>query len=124
MVRTSGGFRHRGSKWAEHPTGEGRTEALRVGFDGDLKLELHGSQVTSDAGLLPYRGLDDALGLTAMALGVPYDWRTGKSTQHTMTALLRQTVFSGLAGYEDTNDAERLSVNPAMRYGPRRPGKA
>jgi hypothetical protein len=49
-----------------------------------------------------------------MAGGPLHDWRTGNNTQHTMVALLRQSIFSRLAGCEDTNDAERLSVDPTM----------
>ena len=95
--------------------GEGKKQALRVSFDGRLKLEFHGANITSDAGLLVYRELDDALELTVRSGGLLDDWRTGKNTQHSLVALLRQSIFSRLAGYEDTNDAERLAVDPTMR---------
>jgi hypothetical protein len=95
--------------------GETSKDALKVNFDHKLRLEFHGTKVTSDAGLLAYRELDEALGLTAMTEAEFYDNRKGKNTRHNITALLRQSIYSRLAGYEDTNDAERLSVDPAIR---------
>ena len=65
-----------------HPEGESDHGPLRPLFDRRLKLEFHGSRVTSDAGLLAYRELDDALGLTALAGGVVADSRTGKKGWH------------------------------------------
>src|SRR5262249_37443321 len=97
------------------PMGDSHKDPLRVHFDRQIKLEFHGSTVTSDAGLLSYRELDDALGLTCTAASGLRDTRTGQNKQHTLTALLRQSIYSRLAGYEDVNDAERLCLDPALR---------
>jgi Transposase DDE domain group 1 len=98
------------------PTDESTSAPLRLDFDRRLKLEFHGSVITSDAGLLAYRELDNTLGLTGMAGDVLVDVRTGKNGRHLFVSLLRQSVFGRLAGYEDVNDAERLCRDPAMRW--------
>jgi hypothetical protein len=68
--------------------GDRRQQALRVQFDGKLKLEFHGAKITSDAGLLPFRELDEAFRLTEKGSTVSSDPRPGKNTQRTMPALL------------------------------------
>jgi len=98
-----------------NPTGETESGALRLDFDRRLTLQFRGSVVTSDAGLLACRELDDALGLTALAGEMLADARTGKNGRHALVGLLRQSVFGRLAGCEDVNDAERLRHDPAMR---------
>jgi hypothetical protein len=90
------------------PTGDADKGALRLDFDRRLLLQFRGSAITSDAGLLPYRELDDAVGLTDAGAGTLADARTGKNGRHRLAGLLRQSVFGRLAGYEDVNDAERL----------------
>ena len=95
--------------------GERKKPPLRVDFDRGIKLEFHGATVTSDGGLLVYRELDEALQLTHMAFEVLNETRTGLNTQHHLQALLRQSVYSRLAGYEDVNDADRLCQDPTMR---------
>jgi len=98
------------------PTGEAERNALRLDFDRRLMLQFRGSTITSDAGLLAYRELDDALHLTDTAADKLADARTGKNGRHRLAGLLRQSVFGRLAGYEDVNDAERLCRDPAMRW--------
>jgi hypothetical protein len=95
------------------PAGEAESNALRLDFNRLLKLEFHGSNVTSDAGLFTYRELDDTLGLTAMAEQHLVDGRMGKNGRHDFVGMLRQSVFGRLAGYEDVNDADRLGRSGA-----------
>jgi len=99
-----------------HPTGESKDGGLKLDFDRRLMVQFRGSVVTSDAGLLAYRELDDALGLSAVAGETLADARTGKNGRHALVGLLRQSVFGRLAGYEDVNDADRLRHDPAMRW--------
>src|SRR5712691_12476871 len=99
-----------------NPAGESKDEVLKLDFDCRLMLQFRGSAVTSDAGLLAYRELDDALGLTSMGGGILADTRTGKNGRHALIGLLRQSVFGRLAGYEDVNDAERLRHDPTTRW--------
>ncbi|NQT17983.1 MAG: IS1380 family transposase [Planctomycetes bacterium] len=96
--------------------GDRQNQGLRVTFDRRLKLKFLGSKVTTDAGLLAYRELDEALGLTEMGEELLADSRLGSNKQHRLVPLLRQSIYSRLAGYEDVNDAERLAIDPAMRY--------
>jgi Transposase DDE domain group 1 len=99
-----------------NPAGESDGEVLRLDFDRRLMVQFRGSVVTSDAGLLAYRELDDALGLSALAGKMLADARTGRNGRHALVGMLRQSVFGRLAGYEDVNDAQRLRHDPAMRW--------
>jgi hypothetical protein len=69
-----------------------------------------------NAGLLLIRELDEHLGLSQLISDNLTDARHGKNTQlPPPDHLLRQSIYSRLAGYEDLNDAERLSQDPIFR---------
>lgn len=95
--------------------GESENGPLKLHFDGHLRLEFKGAKVTTDAGLLAGRELDDVLQLTAEAGDPLCDSRTGRNTRHDLSGLLRQSVYARLAGYEDVNYQDNLTRDPAMR---------
>jgi hypothetical protein len=75
-----------------NPAGDSNAEVLRLDFDRRLMLQFRGSVVTSDAGLLAYRELDDALGLTVMAGEMLAGARSGKNGRHALVGLC---MFAG-----------------------------
>ena len=95
--------------------GELQHAAFQFAFNGFLKVAFQGSRVTSDAGLLLVCELDERLGLEALISEYLNDSRQGLNTQFSLADLLRQSVYSRLAGYEDLNDAVRVSADPTFR---------
>jgi len=95
--------------------GEKQNQPFQLSFNGSLKVDFQGSRVTSDGGLIVVRELDERLGLGDLIAQHLTDSRRGMNTQLPLVDLLRQSVYSRMAGYEDVNDAERLSQDPAFR---------
>ena len=99
----------------DHPTGAGSEGDFRVDFDPRVRLEFHGSKISSDGDLLLFRELDEVLGLLDLAGWSLRDTRHGRNGVHSFGGLLRQSTFSRLAGYPDVNAADRLAPDPVMR---------
>jgi hypothetical protein len=95
--------------------GETQDRPFQLSFNSSLKVDFQGSRVTSDGGLVLVRELDERLGLSELMDHHLSDSRRGKNIQLPLADLLRQSIYSRLAGYADVNDAARLSQDPAFR---------
>ncbi len=95
--------------------GERQNRPFQLSFNSSLKVDFQGARVTSDGGLILVRELDERLGLSVLIERHLIDSRRGKNVQLPLSDLLRQSVYSRLAGYADVNDAERLSQDPTFR---------
>ena len=95
--------------------GDKQNQPFQLSFNASLKVDFQGSRVTSDGGLILVRELDERLGFGELIAQHLTDSRRGKNTQLPLADLLRQSVYSRIAGYEDVNDAERLSQDPTFR---------
>src|SRR5262244_3564823 len=80
-----------------------------------VELDFTGGRLSSDAGVVLLKDIDDQLGLThdlAMALKDPRDPRR---VAFTVEDLLKQRVYQIVAGYEDANDANTLRDDPIFK---------
>ena len=95
--------------------GETQNQPFQLSFNASLRVDFQGSRVTSDGGLILVRELDERFGLSGLIGEHLVDSRTGRNREFPLADLLRQSVYSRLAGYEDLNDAERLAADPTFR---------
>ena len=92
-------------------------EQLAFSFRHSTRVvaDFKGGLISSDAGLLPLRELDDRLGWTAGIAACLNDPRDPAKVEHDTLALLRQRLFAMIAGYEDVNDHTRLRHDPILK---------
>ena len=94
--------------------GDGVKRAFQLSFNRFLRIGFQGSRVTSNGGLILVRELDERLGFGELIAEHLTDSRA-TNARFSFADLLRQSVYSRLAGYEDVHDAERLSHDPTFR---------
>ena len=98
--------------------GERQNQPFQLSFNRFLRVAFQGSRVTSDGGLILVRELDEHLGFGDLMARHLTDSRRGKNLQLPLADLLRQSVYSRLAGYEDKgqDQKEDQPVVPQAQY--------
>ena len=71
--------------------------------------------LSTDAGLLPIRQLDETLGLTKQFAAALNDPRIGNALTHSYLEMTRSRVYGILAGYEDQNDHDALRSDAVFK---------
>jgi hypothetical protein len=79
--------------------GETQEQPFQLSFNSSLRVDFQGARVTSDGGLILVRELDERLGLSELMGQHLSDSRRGKNIQLPLADLLRQSIYSRLAGY-------------------------
>jgi hypothetical protein len=95
--------------------GEAKNEAIRPNFNPSISIDFAGAKITSDAGFLLMREVDQRFGIIQSGCHYLKDKRSASHTRHTFEQIIRQRVYQIAAGYEDCNDADLLRIDPALR---------
>jgi hypothetical protein len=84
-------------------------------FGKEVIADFKGGRITSDAGGLLLRELDQRYRLTEKAAACLHDPRQDRKVRHDLLTLVRQRLFTIAQGYEDNNDAATLARDPALK---------
>jgi len=95
--------------------GEAEKGAIRPEFNRSVMIDFQGAKITSDAGVLMLREVDERFGIIGPMEDKIDDSRSPRHTRHTIVQMIRQRVYQIAAGYEDCNDADHLRIDPALR---------
>jgi hypothetical protein len=80
-----------------------------------VALDCDGGRLSSDAGLVLLKDIDEQLGLTRALAAALSDSRDARRIRFTPADLLKQRIFQIAAGYEDANDANTLRHDPIFK---------
>lgn len=72
-------------------------------------------QLSGDAGLLPIRQFDEAIGWTERFVAALKDLRYQPSVVHSLTEMVRSRIYGILADYPDQNDHDVLRSDPVFK---------
>ena len=84
-------------------------------FSKEVIADFAGGRITSDAGGLLLREVDQRYRLAEKAARCLRDSRQAPKVKHDLLTLVRQRMFAIAQGYEDTNDAATLAKDPAFK---------
>jgi hypothetical protein len=98
-----------------HDAGEAGKRSIRPDFNRSVMIDFKGAKITSDAGVIMLREVDERFGIIAPIEDRIEDFRSQRHTRHTVVQMIRQRVYQIAAGYEDCNDADHLRIDPALR---------
>ena len=98
-----------------HGNGEAQDRIIRPEFNRSILIDFLGAKITSDAGFLVMREIDERFKVTSPMGGEIDDPRSPVHLRHSMVEMIRQRVYQIAAGYEDCIDADQLRIDPALR---------
>jgi len=95
--------------------GEMQKDAIRPDFNKSIFVDFAGVKITSDAGFLLMREINQCFGIIESACNHLVDERSDPHKKHALEQMIRQRVYQIAGGYEDCNDADHLRSDPALR---------